>query len=260
LSIADLSSGDGFRRERILRTFSGAAPNSFFLAIAFRRLNDWVPQVREAAREKVPQIAEATPAPIVAEALFATFAIWNTWGRMQEADVQVLLGLITNKSLSDALKTRVMRSHAGPLSRVYSQICRVPVFDEHLVEVSREAVQPFVRAKAYRILLEKKVTWVKEIVWEWADLRYLKSRKRKVLGERKVQLDIPFIEVLNRAAIDSSPVVRRVAAELLIRELKSLGAESHNLARLFAADSYPSVAERGNFALKQLGQLTGEAG
>jgi hypothetical protein len=33
----------------------------------------------EAVREKVRQIAKVTPALIVAEALFATFAIWNTW-------------------------------------------------------------------------------------------------------------------------------------------------------------------------------------
>ena len=46
----DLCSGDGFKRERILRTLSEGAPNAFFYSLAVRRLNDWVPQVRAAAR------------------------------------------------------------------------------------------------------------------------------------------------------------------------------------------------------------------
>ena len=58
LTWIDLCSGDGFKREKTLRTLSGAAPNSFFFAVAVRRLNDWVPQVREAAREKLSEIAK----------------------------------------------------------------------------------------------------------------------------------------------------------------------------------------------------------
>src|SRR5689334_21025908 len=42
----DLCSGDGFKRERILRSSLGPAPNTFFCLLAIRRLNDWVPQVR----------------------------------------------------------------------------------------------------------------------------------------------------------------------------------------------------------------------
>ena len=50
LTWLDLISWDGYKREKTLRTITGAAPNSFFFALAIRRLNDWVPQVREAAR------------------------------------------------------------------------------------------------------------------------------------------------------------------------------------------------------------------
>ena len=54
----DLVNGDGRLRERTLRTLTGAAPNGFFFAMATRRLNDWVPQVRAAAREAVPALAQ----------------------------------------------------------------------------------------------------------------------------------------------------------------------------------------------------------
>lgn len=39
----DIFSWDGYKREKALRAVSGGAPNSFFLALALRRLNDWVP-------------------------------------------------------------------------------------------------------------------------------------------------------------------------------------------------------------------------
>ncbi|CNJ35872.1 Phage transcriptional activator%2C Ogr/delta [Yersinia rohdei] len=56
----DICNADGFRRERALRTLSGGAPNSFLLALVARKLNDWVPQVREAARDALSLIAEAS--------------------------------------------------------------------------------------------------------------------------------------------------------------------------------------------------------
>ena len=60
LTWIDLSSHDGYGRERALRTISGPAPNAFFFALAAKRLNDWVPQVRAAARETVPVLARAS--------------------------------------------------------------------------------------------------------------------------------------------------------------------------------------------------------
>lgn len=53
LTWIDLCSGDGYRREKTIRTLSGAAPNRFFFSLAIRRLNDWVPQVREAAQRNL---------------------------------------------------------------------------------------------------------------------------------------------------------------------------------------------------------------
>jgi hypothetical protein len=53
---------------------------------------------------------------------------------------------------------------------------------------------------------------------------------------------------------DRSPVVRRVAAEFLIRELPSLGDDALAFAQRLAADRNPTVAQRGRFALQRLGR------
>ena len=54
------------------------------------------------------------------------------------------------------------------------------------------------------------------------------------------------------ALADRSPIVRRVAGDLLIQQLEIVGTEAVNLAKLLASDDSPSVAERGRFALAQL--------
>lgn len=67
----DFCSGDGYRRERAFHASSEDAPNGFLFAIVLRRLNDWVPQVRAAAREHVPAMAANTQPKHILEALWA---------------------------------------------------------------------------------------------------------------------------------------------------------------------------------------------
>lgn len=98
----DLCSGDGFRRERILRSVSNAAPNGFFFAFALRRLNDWVPEVRAAAREHLPHWAERSAPEHVVDALWYTFAHWGSWGRLEEADRQLLVALTSIDKIASA--------------------------------------------------------------------------------------------------------------------------------------------------------------
>ena len=94
LTWLDLVNRDGYKREKTLRTLSGAAPNTFFFSLAVRRLNDWVPQVRKAARAKLPEIAKATNPEFVAEALCIALSNWNSWGRIEEEDKKILLEII----------------------------------------------------------------------------------------------------------------------------------------------------------------------
>ncbi|WP_445768131.1 hypothetical protein [Rheinheimera sp.] len=52
-------------------------------------------------------------------------------------------------------------------------------------------------------------------------------------------------------------MVRRVAAEFLIRELEALGDDAKGFAQAFAEDKSSPVSERGRFALKQLATPAG---
>lgn len=252
LTWLDLISWDGYKREKTLRTLSGGAPNVFFFSLALRRLNDWVPQVREAAREKLPEIANNTAPEHVVEALCIALSNWNSWRRIGKAGKQVLLQIICRDDIADALKIKLISSASGPMPSLFSQLGRSPILDDELENIAILAIQPSVRAKAYRSLFEGRIVWTEGRTWEWTDIRYCKGRFKAVISERKLAIQTPFFDLLRRSSVDRSSIVRRVSAEFLIKELDTLGDSSREFAEKFASDKSNPVAERGLFALKKL--------
>ncbi len=252
LTWLDLISWDGYERERTLRTIAGAAPNSFFFALAIRRLNDWVPQVREAAREKLPLIVEESDPQHLVDAICVTLSHWGSWGRIEQSDKDVLLEIIARKNVGKAMKDKIVTSTSGPMASLLAQVGRTPALDDFLGEIATKAIQPSVRAKAYRSQFEGRMVWLEGRKWEWTDIRYCEGRLRAIVGERKIESESELGELLESSATDPSSIVRRVSAEFLIRNLKNLGSESVRLANLFASDKSSPVAERGKFALTKL--------
>lgn len=249
---AHLCSGNGFVRERALRTLSGPAPNRFFFAMAARRLNDWVPQVRLAARERLPAMASSSNPAHVADVLCALFPHWGSWGRLEYEERRVLLEVAALEKIAHALKSRLVSGTTGQLAAVLVQLGRIPLLDEYLPEIARDAVQPSVRARAYRFLLGGKSVWPVGRKWEWIDVRYCVGHFKLMFDERPLCVTMSLEENLSAAAADRSVFVRRVAAETLIRKAENIGPIGVRLAKVLASDPNQSVAERGFFALKKL--------
>lgn len=249
----DLSSGDGYMREKAMHTLTGGAPNSFFFSIALRRLNDWVPQVRQAAKEKISNISKYTKPKDVVEALFTILPHWESWGRMQSDNKEILLRIIDNDQIINELKNKIIHAPSGPVAAILSQAGRINVLDSALCDISENAIQPFVRAKAYRCRFERKMVWSDGKKWKWTDIKYCKGHYVPIISARELSGEkTPIISLLNMAAIDKSSIVRRVAAEMLIKHIKSLGKDAKRLAKLFSNDTSPPVIERGQFALSKL--------
>ena len=160
LTWLDLVSWDGHTRERTLRAIKGPVPNSFFFAMVLRRLNDWVPQVREAAREKITSLVNESASENVVDALSLTLSHWNSWGRMELLDRQVILNVASNERIADSLKSKIISSASGPMAKLMSQVGRTSALDNFLYEIAKKALQPSVRARAYRCLFEGKVFWL----------------------------------------------------------------------------------------------------
>lgn len=254
----DLCNGDGFKRERTLRALTGPAPNCFFLAMAVRRLNDWVPQVRAAARDQLLPIAAASKPADVAAVLCSVLPHWSSWGRMDAVDEQALLGLASIEAVTCSLKSHLLSTAAGPLSSVLAQAGRTPALDLFLPEIASKAIQPAVRAKAYRALLDGKMVWLEGRKWEWTDVRYCKGHFKAIHGERPLSISVPLEEALKAATEDRSPFVRGVAGAVLIRESQQLGSFAVQLATTLASDRHPSLSARGKFLLKSLTQTASQ--
>ncbi|MER2163175.1 MAG: hypothetical protein ABS921_03535, partial [Psychrobacter alimentarius] len=227
-------------------------PNAFSLALAVRRLNDWVPQVRTAAREVLPSMLKSTEPKYVTEVLCMLLINWHSWGKIEEIDKHLFLDMVISEKMALLLKSRLISSTSGPMPSLLSQIGRTGILDNYLNEIASNAVQPYVRAKAYRSLFESRMTWVKSREWQWIDKYYGEQKLVPIIAERKIDVQTPFLELLNRSAVDRSPIVRQVSAEFLIRNIESLGIHARNLAEKFAADKSANVAEQGRFVLIKL--------
>ncbi|MGX9255041.1 hypothetical protein [Pantoea ananatis] len=248
----DLCSGDGFRRERALRTIPSGAPNKFLFALALRKLNDWVSQVREVARIVLPEISKRTDPEIIVDVLFTVLPHWHSWGRMGASEKNALLEIISIKDVALLLKQRLITSSSGPVATIFMQAGRTGALDAYLNDIATLSLQPSLRARAYRCQFESKFVWVDGMEWQWVDKVYGVQRRIPVLNKRSFETKRPFVELLKSAAVDRSPMVRRIAGEMLIKEVACLGEEAFTLAEVLAADKSSSVAERGKFALREL--------
>jgi hypothetical protein len=252
LTLVDLASWDGFRREKVLYSLKGQQLNKFFLTICLRRLNDWVPEVRQAARECLPTIIKRSTSNDVVDAIAFTITHWSSWRRINQIDREALLEVMAEGNIALLIKDKLINSPSGSLLMIFSQFGRTQTIDQYLEEISMSAVQPFVRAKAYRCLLEGRITWVKSREWQWTDKAYCIGSYVPVITHRELSVERDFNLTLVKASNDPSSLVRRVAAEILIKEADKLGASAASLADKFARDKSKAVSERGLFALKQL--------
>ncbi|GAB1141558.1 MAG: hypothetical protein WStaBPW_38860 [Shewanella algae] len=188
----------------------------------------------------------------VVEALCVALSNWNSWGRIEEADKEVLLEIICEKEIAKSLRSKLIISASGPMPSLFSQLGRTPMLDGNIEEIAKSAIQPSVRAKAYRSLFEGRIAWIEGRKWVWTDIRYCEGRLKPIVGERKLEIKTPLLDLLKRSSEDRSSIVRRVSAEILIRELGNPGIKVREFAERFALDSSHAVSERGEFALRKL--------
>jgi hypothetical protein len=253
----DLCHWNGFRRETALHGLKEPVESAFLLALVLRRLNDWVPQVRAAAKLAVSRLTCACSPAIAVDAILSMMTNWADWGRIDDDTKHFVAGILADTDFTAAFRERLVTAATGPTALALREALRTEALDLHLASIATHSVQPAVRAQAYRTILAGHATWVERRKWVWTDVRYCKGRQEAVTGRRQLTVESGRVDALKSAAADRSALVRRVAAEALIREVPTLGARALPLAELLAADCSAPVAERGRFALRQIrGALT----
>lgn len=245
---------DGYVRENSLRNLTTGAPNAFFLALFIRRFNDWVPQVRAAASHALPIVIQNTAPECIVQVLSMAILRWHTWEHIESSDKALLLQIISHPDRMPQLVAYLINATAGPIPTLLAQVGRSNSIDPYLNHIADNAVQPYVRAKAFRCLFEGRLFWLERREFQPARGFYGQDTFTPIIGERKITVHVPLLDLLHRAANDHSSIVRKVAAEFVIRNIETLGSDARDFATRFTADSSDNVAEQGSYILKKLGE------
>ncbi|GEM_PF-6464651 len=252
VTLLDIFSHNGYRREEALHNINTAVPNSFLFSQLLTMLNDWVPQVRLAACQAIKRVMHITSPAIMTESLCEILYRWTSWQRMEKQEHLVIEALLSLPKLAEPMRQKIIRSSSGPIPSLLAQIGRTSLLDCSLFEVATTAIQPSVRAKAYRFLFEKRMFWISGREHKWVHRGLSEQHARVDTQERHIEVEFSFETLLEQASKDKSSKVRRVAIEYLIKNDTLMKDKIKHYALIFAQDKAHTVSERGQFLLRKL--------
>ena len=245
--------GDGRVRQAALEAMTGPPQSAFEFAAIAARLNDWVPQVRDAAvRYASVQFAQ-TGARVVAAAAFYLLVHAEKPGRWGGREKALIRDTVNRKDVLQVLCGRLLGPAPGAAGMVLLHLLREPVFDDWLERLARSARLPDVRAIALGTLLSGRARWPAGYDRQWIDKRYGLSRRVRTFGERRVEHRLDVAELMARAAGDRAVRVRKTAADCLILLRADATPGMDELAGKLARDKAASVRSRANYYLVQRG-------
>lgn len=245
----EIFSINGRIREAALANIQGPAPTPFFVAGLAYRLNDWVPQVRAAAvacAERVFPLTDAATIAGAAPVLLGRRWLWKRW-----SDEGAIIDELLHRP--DVAEFLFHDLRGGRASSLFRQALRLPSLDKRLPELATSASSPQVRFLASKALIDGKVQWVTGREQKYVDKVYNKRRWVPVLKERQVKRSLSTGDLIELAAVDRSPLVRKAAADGLIQHRAEL-LNIRQIAKLLRDDKSPAVRERIAFVDRKLAE------
>ncbi len=206
---------NGHLREAALTKITSPPTGAFLFSALVTRMNDWVPQVRQAASDCAERIFPETAPEVIAQAAFYLLPQSLLWGRWTSERL-TLDRVFARPDVIQEIAATLSRSRTGPTTVVLEQALRHEGFDASLADLSRHAVQPALRALALRVLLKGAAVW-REYGFEkdWTDKSMGRWRTVPKQGTRPVHSDLPKSQLIQRGLSDRSVRVRRVAVDAI---------------------------------------------
>ena len=238
---------DGRLREAALQRLSDGLDGPFGVAALLWRLNDWVPQVRAAARRCIERTLPLTEASVVTSTLAAVLVRQASWSRWTD-ERSILLNQLARPEVAAILARSIRKSIAGPAASLLRAVLATPSLDSELASIAAAGVQPSVRAAALTILIDREAVWANGWTWRWVDKSMGVRRRERLFVRRAVATDIERDSLIEQGAADRSAVVRRVAMAGIIRH--SLGKKAGRaVAERLKNDRSPSVRAKALYIL-----------
>ncbi len=246
VALLALHAADGFLREAAVR--HAPMNDAAALTMLLLRCNDWVRQVRLAARTRLGALVPGLERETLALMVLVVLDCAPKWQRG---------GAVAAKAFTDhpewpaAVKLALMQTIDGPVARVLRQLLVTPECDWMLPDLAMTAKSGAVGALAVRALLESHVRWVSgyryEVSWGFSAKKpFGTGSHRRPLFECR-EFRVPYATqqtVLRSACFDRDAGVRRAAADALILHGPP---EDLGLLDRLAQDVKPSVRDRMAF-------------
>ena len=240
--------GNGHLREAALERIADPPRDAFlFTALAYR-LNDWVGPVRAAAERCARRVFPTTNPAVVAVAAMFLLERRRHWRRWQN-EAATLDDAIARHDVAGPLVSRILVQSSGPTARILGQALRSDGIDRYLPDVALSAALPAVRAIAFHALIDRRAVWFEGYENQWVDKSLGVSRRMPTLGGRNLTYVANRETAIAQAASDRAAIVRKVAADGLIKyrdELTNIDA----ISQILAIDMNAAIRERIAFLLR----------
>jgi len=236
---------DGRIREASLEAIDVPPVSPFFLAALVWRLNDWVPQVRDAAIRCFDRVRPRIDAELAGNLALDLLARTDSWGRWR-TEKQAFFAVFERDDVVAALVDRLHRSTKGKLVACLKVALRHPSIDKHLPTLASEAIEPGIRAVALRCLISRKATSITGYSWKMIDKIYGVQQRLPTIEARPLSVASEPIEWIARGIDDRSSTVRWVVVDELLRRPPDFPGARALIDRL-AQDRSPRIRTRAEF-------------
>lgn len=217
LAQAFLFHGDGNIREAALRMLAGPVTHPAVAYGMVERLNDWVPQVRDAADAALVRCIHLTAADVLAPAAWVLMANAMHWRRWSNGYEPLIAMILRHPGLLARLVERLVHDTAPGTGPVFATLCRSPHIDRALPRIAASARQPHLRARALACLATGRATWplgTRRKVW--IDRTMNRYRLEPEYGARRIGVAVDRPALIGAALRDPSLTVRKTALDMLL--------------------------------------------
>jgi hypothetical protein len=242
---------DGYQREAACNAISSLNGSAFILCALYARANDWVPQVRNAARDALDRLLPTASRSVLMAALPFLLVRITAWERLDDK-TELMSDLMSSPAARAAVFEYLMETQYGPVARVFRIALTETFLDTRLLELGQHATSVEVRCVALETLLFKSAKRRVGYTHLWVDKSFGLKRRIPKFVERAITEDRDAGSLLRSMLSNKSARIRKLAADYLIQR-GSDGLEADEIA-LFMRDSNPGVAERIRFYLRREGE------
>ena len=209
--------GDGMLREAALRMMNGPIPHPVVAYGIVARLNDWVPEVRDAAEATFSRCIHLTAADVLAPAAWVLMANAPRWRRWTDGIDRLVEMAQRHPGLIVRLVNRLIDETGPGTGGIFTILCLSPRLDPLLPRIAASARQPHLRARAVDCLSTGRAVWpLATMRTVWIDRSMNDYRLEPDLASRPISIT-PDLPVLIGAALrDRSVTVRKAALDALI--------------------------------------------